>query len=129
MCVALNTSVSALPNCCLPQPLSTHAKTAELRASRAVLALPSPLEFASYVFFFGGVLVGPCFEIKEYLDFTDLTLFKKVVTLAGPSSSFLADAHSAMMHACWRTGRSGEDPVVHRPRHQSRTGHSFRLPA
>jgi len=34
--------------------------------------LPSLMEMASFVFFFAGVLGGPAFEIREYLEFTEM---------------------------------------------------------
>ena len=46
------------------------------RAQRALRTAPSLLEYLSYIWFYGGLLVGPCFEMKEYLDFTDLSLFR-----------------------------------------------------
>ena len=48
------------------------------RAERALRTAPSLLQYASYIWYFGGVLVGPCFEVKEYLDFTDRTLFHQL---------------------------------------------------
>jgi len=47
--------------------------------ARAVTKMPSPLEYFSYVYFFGGFLAGPAVEIREYLEFTDMTLFPKSV--------------------------------------------------
>jgi len=38
--------------------------------------LPTPLEFFAYVYFFGGFLAGPAFNMKEYLEFVDGSLFK-----------------------------------------------------
>ena len=40
--------------------------------------LPSLLEFFAYVYFFGGFLAGPAFNMKEYLSFVDGSLFKDV---------------------------------------------------
>ena len=49
----------------------------KFRAERAITKLPSVLEYASYMLFYGGVLSGPCFEIREYLNFIDFSVFKK----------------------------------------------------
>ena len=46
---------------------SSARKVAADRLSRSIPALPSPLEFAGYVFNFCTVLAGPSFEIGEYL--------------------------------------------------------------
>ena len=43
----------------------------EFRVQRALTTMPKPLEYLSYMFFFGGLIVGPPFEMKEYLDFTN----------------------------------------------------------
>eukprot|EP00823_Brevimastigomonas_motovehiculus_P004304 TRINITY_DN280_c0_g1_i1.p1 TRINITY_DN280_c0_g1~~TRINITY_DN280_c0_g1_i1.p1 ORF type:complete len:523 (-),score=79.14 TRINITY_DN280_c0_g1_i1:99-1667(-) len=43
-----------------------------------VVEMPNLLQYLSYMFCYLGVLSGPCFEIREYLEFTDLTMFKKV---------------------------------------------------
>ena len=67
-----------------------HAKPAihQFRADRALTTKPSLLELLSYIWYFGGVLVGPCFECREYLEFTDLTLFRKF-GLSGPPDTLL----------------------------------------
>jgi len=67
-----------------------HAKPAihQFRADRALTVKPSLLEFLSYIWYFGGVLVGPCFECREYIEFTNLTLFHKYA-LQGPPSTLL----------------------------------------
>ena len=67
-----------------------HAKQPihQFRADRALTSRPSLLEFLSYIWYFGGVLVGPCFECREYLDFTDLSLFRKF-GLSGPPATLL----------------------------------------
>ena len=57
--------------------LSPRESTHLFRSDRALTKLPGLLEYFSYVFFFGGVLVGPCFEAKEYLDFTSGALLNK----------------------------------------------------
>ena len=67
-----------------------HAKQPihQFRADRALTVQPSLLEFLSYIWYFGGVLVGPCFECREYVEFTNLTLFRKY-GLAGPPDTLL----------------------------------------
>ena len=67
-----------------------HAKPAihQFRADRALTVKPSLLEFLSYIWYFGGVLVGPCFEAREYIDFTNLALFRKY-GLSGPPHTFV----------------------------------------
>lgn len=54
-----------------------HSKPeiARFREQRAVRKQSSLLEFLGYIFFFGGVLVGPCFEITDYRSFVDRTMF------------------------------------------------------
>src|SRR4051812_42203946 len=54
--------------------------TPHQRAMR-LTRLPSLLEFFSYVYFFGGFLAGPAFNMKEYLDFMNGTLFASVRVL------------------------------------------------
>jgi len=44
--------------------------------ARAVSKIPNPLEYFGFVYFYGSFLAGPALEVKEYLAFTDLTLFK-----------------------------------------------------
>ena len=67
--------------------LKAEAKTAAeggksaispFQKQRALTVMPSPLEYMSYMFFFGGLIVGPAFEMREYLDFTEETVFRKV---------------------------------------------------
>ena len=67
-----------------------HAKQPiqHFRAERALTVSPSLLAYLSYIWYFGGVLVGPCFECREYLEFTDLNLFRKY-GLSGPPSTLL----------------------------------------
>ncbi|KAJ3080235.1 lysophospholipid acyltransferase, partial [Quaeritorhiza haematococci] len=38
---------------------------------RAIVEMPSLIEYLGYMFFFGGFLVGPSFEFKDYKDFID----------------------------------------------------------
>jgi len=40
--------------------------------------MPSLLEYFGFIYFFGSFLAGPALEIKEYLEFTDMTLFPLV---------------------------------------------------
>eukprot|EP00741_Cyanophora_paradoxa_P001233 tig00000471_g1190.t1 len=49
--------------------------TAEQEA-RALKRMPTLLEYLGYVYFFGGFLAGPAFEVREYIEFSDLTAFK-----------------------------------------------------
>lgn len=58
----------------------------EHRRERALTTFPSLLEYLSYIWFFAGVLVGPCFEIKEYLAFTDLSLLSLYGLSSYPST-------------------------------------------
>jgi MBOAT family. len=62
--------------------LSSHEKIAKLRTERSVAELPSVIETLSYFFFYGGCLVGPCFELNEYLQFTSGHLYKMVILMA-----------------------------------------------
>jgi len=66
--------------------LSERESTHIFRAERAITQMPSLLEYFSYVFFFGGVLVGPCFEAKEFFDFVDGSLQRKHGLASLPSS-------------------------------------------
>lgn len=68
------------------EKLSERESTHLFRSDRALTKLPTLLEYFSYVFFFGGVLVGPCFEAKEYFDFVDGNLLKKHGLKSIPSS-------------------------------------------
>jgi lysophospholipid acyltransferase len=61
--------------------LGVDERSHSFQSQRALLKLPNLLEYLSYMFFFGGLVVGPAFEMKEYLDFTDMTVFKKVCLL------------------------------------------------
>jgi lysophospholipid acyltransferase len=71
----------------LMQELSKDAKVVAFRAERALSELPSLLEYFSYMFFFGGLLVGPAFELREYRAFTDLSVFRQAGLHAVPSAS------------------------------------------
>jgi lysophospholipid acyltransferase len=53
------------------EKLSKFDRIHNNRVERAIDGLPNLLEYYSYVFFYGGILAGPTFEIKEYLDFVD----------------------------------------------------------
>jgi len=53
-----------------PEELGNYAKSMNLKR------LPSPLEFYGYVFFFPGLLAGPAFNLREYLEYIDGSLFK-----------------------------------------------------
>ncbi len=66
--------------------LSERESTHTFRADRAITELPGPLAYFSYVFFFGGVLVGPCFEAKEFFDFVDGSLLRSHNMKSLPSS-------------------------------------------
>jgi hypothetical protein len=57
------------------QKLSELEKVHAQRASRALPQLPSLLEFFSFVYFYGGVLAGPPFEMRPYLDFVERKQF------------------------------------------------------
>ena len=56
------------------------------RAERALKMFLSLLEYLSYIWFFGGVLVGPCFEMQEYLNSTDLSALKPYGLTQQPST-------------------------------------------
>ncbi|KAG9307022.1 hypothetical protein G9A89_003073 [Geosiphon pyriformis] len=43
---------------------------------KRIIKIPPILEFLGYMFFFGGVLVGPAFEFRDYNDFTTMESFK-----------------------------------------------------
>lgn len=69
-------------------PLHSKSHIHKHRADRALITRLSLLEYLSYIWYFGGVLVGPCFEAREYIEFTDLTLFQRM-NLPGPPPSLL----------------------------------------
>lgn len=48
---------------------AAHDKQGSYQERTRLHALPSPLEFASYVFAFGNLLAGPFFEMRDYLDY------------------------------------------------------------
>lgn len=58
----------------------------QFRAERAITNPPSLIEFFSYVLFFPAVLVGPCFEFVEYMDYCTGKIFKKANLESAPSS-------------------------------------------
>lgn len=66
----------------------SHLKSHKFRAERVIMKLPSVLEFYSYIFFYGGVLAGPCYEFREYVEFTDRTQFTPF-KLRGPPGSLV----------------------------------------
>eukprot|EP01130_Rhizamoeba_saxonica_P012391 TRINITY_DN5212_c0_g1_i1.p1 TRINITY_DN5212_c0_g1~~TRINITY_DN5212_c0_g1_i1.p1 ORF type:complete len:478 (-),score=70.76 TRINITY_DN5212_c0_g1_i1:44-1477(-) len=47
---------------------------------------PEQLEFWSYIFYFGGLLGGPAFQIREYIEFTDMTMFRNCKDGVPPST-------------------------------------------
>lgn len=49
----------------------------EFRVSHSIPYIPSPLQFYSYIYYYAGVLVGPAFEFREYIEYTDMTMFYK----------------------------------------------------
>lgn len=46
-----------------------------------ITKLPNLMEFYAYIYFFAGFLAGPAFNIKEYLAFIDMSMFKQVVNI------------------------------------------------
>jgi lysophospholipid acyltransferase len=68
------------------EKLSDKPHIHEDRANRAIQRFPSLIEYLSYIWCYSGVLVGPCFEIRSYLEFTDLSLFKKHGIKSVPST-------------------------------------------
>jgi lysophospholipid acyltransferase len=47
---------------------------------------PTLFEFYGYIYFFPSFLVGPVFNMKEYLDFIDMSLFETVPNKKQPKS-------------------------------------------
>ncbi|CAG8513991.1 12266_t:CDS:2 [Acaulospora colombiana] len=43
---------------------------------KSIPAMPPILEFLGYVYFFGGVLIGPAFEFMEYRRFVNMEIFR-----------------------------------------------------
>ena len=61
-------------------PLSPDSQVSETRSRTCLLETPSLFEFYVYIFDFLGVLAGPVFHIREYLDFVYLRNdFAKIV--------------------------------------------------
>lgn len=48
----------------------------KFRVSHSVDRMPSLIEFYSYIYYYGGVLVGPCYEYIDYINYTNLNMFK-----------------------------------------------------
>ncbi|ORZ37258.1 MBOAT, membrane-bound O-acyltransferase family-domain-containing protein [Catenaria anguillulae PL171] len=67
-------------------------KDAHLSSRQRAMAIPVPslLEFAAYIFYFGGLFVGPAFEIAEFRRFVSGDMF-----LEGAATSALAAAEDA----------------------------------
>lgn len=68
----------ATPSIHVPQ------KIIDERRSRAIRALPSLLDYLSYIFFFGGILTGPAFDFVEYSSSIDRS---KYATIAPPAAT------------------------------------------
>jgi len=52
--------------------------------------LPSPLEFFAYVYYYGGIIMGPCYEFTDFTKFNNLTLFESCPNNKMPSPYFAA---------------------------------------
>ncbi|OLL27148.1 Lysophospholipid acyltransferase [Neolecta irregularis DAH-3] len=52
-----------------------EATLSAFQKDRALRYLPSLLDFLGYVFFFPSLLIGPTFDMAEYLRFINLTMF------------------------------------------------------
>ncbi len=63
----------------LKQQIPLHARPdmAATRAHRALTQLPSILEYYSFMFFYAGVLIGPCYEAVDYFQTMDGSAAKK----------------------------------------------------
>ena len=83
------------------QPLHAKQHLHEHRRQRALSSFPSLLQYLSYIWCFAGVLVGPCFEIGEYLRFTDGRLLAELGLPAFPSSIVPALQAAATALACY----------------------------
>ena len=70
------------------EQLSEKPHVAQHRAERALVKRPSMLQFLAYAFYYPSVLVGPCTEMKQYLDYTDMSLFNRHGFKSIPSSTF-----------------------------------------
>ena len=51
-------------------------KTSPDQERWALKAIPSPLVFLGFLYYFPGLSAGPAFEITDYISFTDLTMYK-----------------------------------------------------
>lgn len=51
------------------QDLSVHAHVAEARSKTCLVEIPTLFEYTVYIFDFLGVIAGPIFHAREYLDF------------------------------------------------------------
>lgn len=54
------------------------SKILEERKERAIMSTPGPLEYFSYMLFFGGVLAGPAFDFMEFSSSIDLSKYAKL---------------------------------------------------
>lgn len=59
------------------QTLHRRTDLHQFRVDHSIDYIPSPLQFYSYIFFYAGVLVGPCFEYKDYEQFTSESVFRR----------------------------------------------------
>jgi lysophospholipid acyltransferase len=66
--------------------LSIRDRTHQFRMEKVLPRIPPILEFMSFVYFFPAVLLGPCFEIKPYLDFINETQLTQYGIRSLPSS-------------------------------------------
>ena len=66
-----------------PSKQSPNDRILQERRSRAILHIPGPLEYFSYMLFFGGILTGPAFDFVEFsssLDHSKYTAIKPPTT-------------------------------------------------
>jgi hypothetical protein len=70
----------------LLQRLSELDKVHNERAAKALMELPSPLEFLSFAFFHASAVIGPPFEARYYLDFVGRRQFVQAGLDAPPDS-------------------------------------------
>lgn len=54
-----------------PDEDKQNSALSEDQEKQKITALPSPIEFLSYIFYFHGIIVGPLCFFKDYIDFID----------------------------------------------------------
>lgn len=68
--------------------LHSSTKVHEYLTSLSLAKFPTPLEFFSFMLFYGGFLTGPCFHMRNYIDFQSGDAFRHVGLSSTPATLF-----------------------------------------